>query len=146
MHFSVLALVGKMTMTDLDPTFIKALRLLHSKSKDSADQLKQMLDDVLHSKKGQKVFKNRIWKFPCWMHDTCTTVNWVFQILFYFLIAKYIYLKKKVPVNPQIGSNKVFHLHFIIIVTLRLFKWDIYLWYSRSLLGFSIWKLKIHVL
>lgn len=84
-----------MTMTDLDPTFIKALRLLHSKSKDSADQLKQMLDDVLHSKKGQKVFKNRIWKFARWMHDTCTTlstVNWVFQILFYFLIAKYIYI------------------------------------------------------
>lgn len=48
-----------MTMTDLDPTFIKALRLLHSKSKDSADQLKQMLDDVLHSKKGQKVFKKQ---------------------------------------------------------------------------------------
>lgn len=94
MHFSVLPLVGKMTMTDLDPTFIKALRLLHSKSKDSADQLKQMLDDVLHSKKGQKVFKNRTWKFPCWMHDTCTTVNWVFQILFYFLTAKNIFLKK----------------------------------------------------
>ena len=45
----------KMTMTDLDPTFIKALRLLHSKSKDSADQLKQLLDDVLHAKKGHKV-------------------------------------------------------------------------------------------
>lgn len=27
------------------------------------------------------------------MHDTCTTVNWVFQILFYFLIAKYIFFK-----------------------------------------------------
>lgn len=77
-----------MTMTDLDPTFIKALRLLHSKSKDSADQLKQMLDDVLHSKKGQKVFINRIRKFPYWMHDT---VNWVFQILIYFLIAKYLF-------------------------------------------------------
>lgn len=48
-------------MTDLDPMFVKALRLLHSKSKDSADQLKQLLDDVLHAKKGQKVIKlNRI--------------------------------------------------------------------------------------
>lgn len=105
--FSVLALVEKMTMTDLDPTFIKALRLLHSKSKDSADQLKQMLDDVLHSKKGQKVFKNRIRKFPCLMHDT---VNWVFQILFYFLIAKFICTGtlKKVPVKTQIGATKVF--------------------------------------
>lgn len=133
MHFSVLALVVKMTMTDLDPTFIKALRLLHSKSKDSADQLKQMLDDVLHSKKGQKVFKNRIWKFPCWMHDTCTTVNWVFQILFYFLIAKYIFFLKSSCQDTdwfkQIFSSS-FHYYsdFKTVQMRHLF---------RSLLGFQ---------
>ena len=44
-----------MATTELDPLFVKALRLLHSKSKDSADQLKQMLDDVRNQRKGQKV-------------------------------------------------------------------------------------------
>lgn len=133
MHFSVLALVGKMTMTDLDPTFIKALRLLHSKSKDSADQLKQMLDDVLHSKKGQKVFKNRIWKFPFWMHDTCTTVNWVFQILFYFLIAKYIYFFKSSRQDTDwfkqsFSSSFHYYSDFKTVQMRHLF---------RSLLGFQ---------
>lgn len=44
-----------MATLELDPLFVKALRLLHSKNKDSADQLKQLLDDVLAQKKGYKV-------------------------------------------------------------------------------------------
>lgn len=37
-----------MATLELDPLFVKALRLLHSKSKDSTEQLKQLLDDALH--------------------------------------------------------------------------------------------------
>lgn len=41
-----------MSSLDLDPVFVKALKLLHSKSKDSAAQLKQMLDDCIAQRKG----------------------------------------------------------------------------------------------
>ena len=37
---------------ELDPQFIKALRLLRSKSKDSGLQLKSMLDEAIRLKKG----------------------------------------------------------------------------------------------
>jgi len=37
---------------ELDPHFIKALRLLRSKSKDSGAQLRAMLDDAIRQKKG----------------------------------------------------------------------------------------------
>ena len=37
---------------ELDPQFIKALRLLRSKSKDSGAQLKAMLDEAIRLKKG----------------------------------------------------------------------------------------------
>ncbi|XP_076343714.1 integrator complex subunit 12 isoform X2 [Tachypleus tridentatus] len=40
----------KMSTIEMDPLFVKALRLLHSKAKDSADQLKQLLDDALLQK------------------------------------------------------------------------------------------------
>ena len=42
----------KMTSQDLDPVFVKALRLMHSKSKESGDQLRQMLDDLIAQRKG----------------------------------------------------------------------------------------------
>merc|ERR1719370_2803152 len=38
-------------ISDLDPTFLRALRLLHSNSKDSLHQLKAMLDESLRLKK-----------------------------------------------------------------------------------------------
>jgi len=41
---------------ELDPLFIKALRLLHSKAKDSTEQLKQLLDDVLHSHTSSSIY------------------------------------------------------------------------------------------
>ena len=37
---------------ELDPVFVRALRLLHSKSKDSASQLKSMLDEAIRHRKG----------------------------------------------------------------------------------------------
>ena len=37
---------------ELDPQFIKALKLLRSKSKDSGVQLKAMLDEAIRLKKG----------------------------------------------------------------------------------------------
>jgi len=40
-----------MTAVELDPAFIRALRLLHSKSKDSGPQLRAMLDDAITAKK-----------------------------------------------------------------------------------------------
>jgi len=44
-----------MAVVELDPLFIKAHRLLHSKAKDSGAQLKKLLDDVISEKKRQKV-------------------------------------------------------------------------------------------
>jgi len=41
-----------MATVELDPNFIKALRLLRSKSKDSGAQLRAMLDDAIRQKKG----------------------------------------------------------------------------------------------
>ena len=40
---------------ELDTVFVKALKLLHSKAKDSTDHLKQMLDDVLKQYTGFEV-------------------------------------------------------------------------------------------
>ena len=42
-----------MASQDLDPLFVKALRLMHSKSKEAGDQLKQMLDDLIAQRKAQ---------------------------------------------------------------------------------------------
>ncbi|XP_023338545.1 integrator complex subunit 12 [Eurytemora carolleeae] len=41
-----------MSATALDPTFVKALRLLQSKSKDSTAQLRAMLDEAIAVRKG----------------------------------------------------------------------------------------------
>ncbi|KAG8189422.1 hypothetical protein JTE90_020236 [Oedothorax gibbosus] len=52
----------EMASTELDPLFVKGLRLLHSKSKDSTDQLKQLLDDVIaQSKQGTAHPKDRLY-------------------------------------------------------------------------------------
>ncbi|KAH9366611.1 hypothetical protein HPB48_010282 [Haemaphysalis longicornis] len=37
---------------ELDPLFLKALRLLHSKAKDSAEQLRQLIEDTLVQRQG----------------------------------------------------------------------------------------------
>ena len=42
-----------MASQDLNPLFVKALRLMHSKSKEAGDQLKQMLDDLIAQRKAQ---------------------------------------------------------------------------------------------
>merc|ERR1711868_355492 len=42
---------SNMAAIELDPLFVKALKLLHSKSNESTDQLKQMLNDALVKKK-----------------------------------------------------------------------------------------------
>ncbi|XP_065573014.1 integrator complex subunit 12-like isoform X2 [Artemia franciscana] len=44
-----------MASSDLDPAFQKALVLLHSKSKDSAEQMKALLEDFLRLKTGKEV-------------------------------------------------------------------------------------------
>ncbi len=41
-----------MAAVELDPVFVRALRLLHSKSKDSTSQLKSMLDEAIRHRKG----------------------------------------------------------------------------------------------
>ncbi|XP_013384675.1 integrator complex subunit 12 [Lingula anatina] len=43
-----------MASVELDPLFVKALHLLHSKAKDSTEQLRQMVDDVLMKKRPAK--------------------------------------------------------------------------------------------
>ncbi|CAL1284285.1 unnamed protein product [Larinioides sclopetarius] len=50
-----------MASTDLDPLFVKGLRLLHSKSKDSTEQLKQLLDEVIAQSKQSAQSKDRIY-------------------------------------------------------------------------------------
>ena len=47
--FSFICILNvKMTTgMELDPVFVRALRLLHSRSKDSANQLRAMVDDCL---------------------------------------------------------------------------------------------------
>ena len=40
-----------MATLELDPVFVKALRLLHSKAKDSAAQLRAMVDDAITARK-----------------------------------------------------------------------------------------------
>ena len=44
-----------MAATDLDPLFVRALKLLNSKSKESAAQLKAMVDEAIAQRKGLKV-------------------------------------------------------------------------------------------
>jgi len=44
-----------MATQDLDPVFVKALKLLHSKAEDSTAQLKAMLDDAIAMRKGLKL-------------------------------------------------------------------------------------------
>ena len=53
-QFSVFSekIFSTMAAVELDPNFIKALRLLRSKSKDSGAQLRAMLDDAIRQKKG----------------------------------------------------------------------------------------------
>ncbi|GFY58133.1 integrator complex subunit 12 [Trichonephila inaurata madagascariensis] len=50
-----------MTSAELDPLFVKGLRLLHSKAKDSTEQLKQLLDDVIVQTKQSSHSKERIY-------------------------------------------------------------------------------------
>ncbi len=38
--------------SDLDPVFVRALRLLHSRAKDSTAQLRAMLDEAIRHRKG----------------------------------------------------------------------------------------------
>ena len=38
---------------DLDPTFVRALRLLHSKSIESTEQLKQLMIDAIANRKAK---------------------------------------------------------------------------------------------
>ncbi|KAK7002894.1 integrator complex subunit 12 [Biomphalaria glabrata] len=44
-----------MSAVELDPVFVKALKLLHSRAKDSSAQLKAMLDDAIAQRKGLKL-------------------------------------------------------------------------------------------
>ena len=63
-----------MSAMELDPNFVKALRLLRSKSKDSTAQLKAMLDEAIRQRKGQlgpgprspSLTKQHSESSPCW--------------------------------------------------------------------------------
>lgn len=43
---------SRMAQLELDPHFIQGLRLLHSINKDSADQLRTLLDEAIRQKHG----------------------------------------------------------------------------------------------
>jgi len=49
--------IERMMSGDLDPVFVKALKLLQSRSKDSYFQLRQMYDDVVAQRKAEAVIK-----------------------------------------------------------------------------------------
>lgn len=51
----------KMAAVELDPLFVKGLRLLHSKNKDSAEQLKQLLDEAIAQSKQSVHAKDRVY-------------------------------------------------------------------------------------
>lgn len=70
-----------MASTELDPIFVKGLRLLHSKNKDSAEQLKQLLDDVILQSKQSAHTKDRIY----------TSVKLVLRLLFFSKIKQFVY-------------------------------------------------------
>ena len=42
-----------MAAIELDPIFVKALKLLHSKSQESTDKLRDMLNEVLNKRKSK---------------------------------------------------------------------------------------------
>merc|ERR1711988_909251 len=47
-----------MAAMELDPLFVKALKLLHSKSKEFTDQLRDMLNEVLNKRKSRLDLKD----------------------------------------------------------------------------------------
>lgn len=56
-----------MASIDLDPTFARALRLMHSKSKDSEDHLRAMLDEAIKQRHGSsKTLANILIKKVNW--------------------------------------------------------------------------------
>jgi len=56
-----------MASSDLDPVFVKALKLLQSRSKDSYFQLKQMYDEVVAQRRHDTVIKRVTYlsRVPC---------------------------------------------------------------------------------
>jgi len=64
----------KMTSSDLDPVFVKALKLLQSRSKDSYFQLKQMYDEVVAQRRDEVAVKRVIIttiRFDRWFCSVC---------------------------------------------------------------------------
>lgn len=56
-------LLEEMTQLELDPQFTQGLRLLHSTNKDSAEQLRALLDEVIKQKYGpSKMLSNVLHK------------------------------------------------------------------------------------
>jgi hypothetical protein len=67
-----------MASLDLDPLFARALRLMHSKSKDSEDQLRAMLDEAIKQRHGgNKTLANIFLKKV----NSCKKVKSVYVVL-----------------------------------------------------------------
>ncbi len=49
-----------MAVVELDPLFVKALKLLHSRSKDAVDQLKQMADEAIAQRRGELALRRMV--------------------------------------------------------------------------------------
>lgn len=63
-----------MASADLDPSFVKGLKLLLSKSKESHDQLKQMLDEVLDQRKKEVANKSVVNNIVLLMTFACQLI------------------------------------------------------------------------
>ena len=75
--------------SDLDPVFVKALKLLQSRSKDSYCQLKQMYDEVVAQRRAETTVKRVI---------TITCSSFVWQRWFYsaFVVYKFACISRRI--------------------------------------------------
>lgn len=76
-----------MTQLELDPQFTQGLRLLHSTSKDSAEQLRALLDEAIKLKYGpSKMLLNVLHKkvINNYRIDKIYSVSWCLSPAFVF--------------------------------------------------------------
>jgi len=82
-----------MASSDLDPVFVKALKLLQSRSKDSYFQLKQMYDEVVAQRRHDAAIKRVIYlsRVPCFLffgHIICSIYVIIFAGILHFILSE----------------------------------------------------------
>lgn len=75
-----------MASFDLDPTFTRCIRLMHSKSKDSEDQLRAMLDEAIIQRHGSSKTLANIFIKKVNSHNWVNVVHALLKIKFNYII------------------------------------------------------------